>query len=567
MTQIDFPVGDFDPEDYPIIVAIDFGTTFSGCAYAYAPEDNEARIITAWPKQNIQYAKTPTLNLYKEIKGKQTMIEWGWKSKLVMDSPSASKCTQLSQYKPYLDNTLALEPWGNVVSAQDAISDYLYAFHEYAADKILQEFGSNYSRKRFRYCLTVPAMWSDNAKDVMRRAAIRAKIITGADHPERLMLVSEPEAAALYCERACKQYELKHGDRFMICDAGGGTVDLITYDIVPSSQGRRLSEVTQGHGASCGSIFIDMNFRSMLIKKFGDQSSRIPNDIILNLIETFAYQLKPHFDGIEDQYLALPRSNCFDDIAHPEAIGIDGGYMCLKASELKETVFEPVVIKVLGLVRKQLTSARMCSAIFMVGGFGASNYLLNRVKQEFSSKVRVISAPYKPEVAVVCGAVYVGLSPKTVSARVSRRCYGVSCEMPFEDGLDPISLRRYKIHGVYCTDRFSLFVTKGQKVEVKECVSRSYHVVKQNTYDTGAFAVRIYAIDGEPPRYITGLVQLAEILIPGPFKPSDAVSSKIDIEAKMYFGLNEIKAEVISQGNKYFASLRFEDGDSYARPQ
>ncbi|KAF9961370.1 Heat shock 70 kDa protein 12A [Mortierella alpina] len=548
MTQINFHSDDFDPDDFPIVVAIDFGSTFS-------------------PKQNIQYAKTPTLNLYKKVNGKHTMMEWGWKSKLEMEAPSASEKIQLAQYKPYLDENLELTPWKNIVSVPDAISDYLHALHEYAAEKILLEFGPSYSRKSFRYCLTVPAMWSDKAKDVMRKAAVKANLITETDHPERLMLVSEPEAAALYCERACKQYELEHGDRFLICDAGGGTIDLIVYDIDSSTQGRRLSEVTKGHGASCGSMFIDMNFCTLLIEKFSSQGVKLPEDIILKLIETFAYQLKPHFDGAEDQYLSLPRSNCFDHLEDPGTIGIDGGYMCLKATELKEIVFEPVVRKVLDLIREQLSGARNCSAIFMVGGFGASNYLLHRVKQEHSRTVKIISAPYRPELAVVCGAVYVGLSPKTVAARVSRRCYGVSCYMKFEDGVDPIALKRNKIEGIVCVDRFDVFVTKGQKIQVNECVTRNHHVVKQNSYDTGACAIRIHTINGQPPRYTTGLPELAEILIPGPFKSSDPPSYEVSIKLKMYFGLNEIKAEALIEGKRYSTILRFEDGDSYTRPQ
>jgi hypothetical protein len=455
------------------------------------------------------------------------MIEWGWKSKMGMETPSASKYIQISQYKPYLDENLVITPWKNIVSVPDAISDYLYSFHEYAAEKILQEFGPSYSRKSFRYCLTVPAMWSDKAKDVMRRAAIRAKLITEADHPERLMLVSEPEAAALYCEQTCKQYDLMDGDRFLICDAGGGTVDLIVYDIDSSTKVQRLSEVTKGHGASCGSIFIDLNFRQLLIKKFGREGAKFPNGIIPQLIETFAYQLKPHFDGIEDQYLALPRSDCFDHLKDPGAIGIDGGYMRLKASELKDTVFEPVVAKVLGLIQEQLAAAKECSAIFMVGGFGASSYLLDRAKQEFSSMVKTIAAPYKPEIAVVCGAVYVGLNPKMVTARITRRCYGVSIMQKFQKGVDPIRLKVYQVDGVYCTKRFSVFVRKNQKVQVNECIARSYWVKKQNSYDTGACSLRIYAINGQPPRYTTGLPMLAEILLPGPFNASHSVSCEV----------------------------------------
>ncbi|KAI8597092.1 hypothetical protein EDD21DRAFT_386334 [Dissophora ornata] len=507
---------DFDPDDFPIVVAIDFGTTFSGCAYAFAPDDREARIITGWPKQNIQYAKTPTLNLYQKLNGEFRMAEWGWKSKLAMQSPTASKYVQLHQYKPYLDESVALTPWKseNGVSVLMAISDYLGALHEYVADKILQEFGPSYSRKSFRYCLTVPAMWSDKSKDVMRKAAIKAKIITETDHPDRLMLVSEPEAAALYCERQCRQYDLGHGDRFMICDAGGGTVDLIVYEIAVSSQGRSLSEVTHGHGASCGSMFIDMNFGDLLIEEFGKQSAKVPTSIISDLVEKFAYELKPHFDGVEDQHLALPLNDCFEELENLGAIGIDGGYMCLKASELKSRVFEPVVKKVLALIQEQLDGAKNVSAIFMVGGFGASTYLLNRVKQEFSSKVRTISAPYKPEAAVVCGAVYAGLNPKVITARITRRCYGIGMEDYFNENIDTIELKIFRKHGITCTDRFKPFVRKAQKDQV--C-----------TY----YSVPIYAINGDPPRHTTaaGMSKLATILIPNPFKSSDPIGRSVGV--------------------------------------
>ncbi|KAF9104392.1 hypothetical protein BGX27_010116, partial [Mortierella sp. AM989] len=143
-------LADFDLDDYPIVVAIDFGTTFSGCAYAYAPDDKTPRIISTWPKQTAQYAKTPTLNLYKKVDGKYKMAEWGWKSKLKMESPQASNYIQLFQYKLHLDEGLALTPLNTAITVPEAISDYLKAFHEYVAEEILQEFGPTYSRKSFR---------------------------------------------------------------------------------------------------------------------------------------------------------------------------------------------------------------------------------------------------------------------------------------------------------------------------------------------------------------------------------------------------------------------------------
>ncbi|KAF9437616.1 hypothetical protein BGZ76_011870 [Entomortierella beljakovae] len=550
---------EFDPEDHPIVVAIDFGTTFSGVAFAYAPEKADVRTITEWPRQNIQYAKTPTLSLYEKVDGSFKMVDWGWRSKLKMESPAASRYTQLYKFKPYLDESVALTTWENNVTIPTAISDYLNALNEYAAGKILQQFGPSYSKKSFRYCLTVPAIWSDKAKDVMRKAAIKANLISEYDHPDRLLLVSEPEAAALYCEKKCDQFNLGHGDRFMICDAGGGTVDLIVYEIDSEDGTRNLSEVTKGHGASCGSMFIDLNLGNMLIEKLSSQTRIIfPKNVIATLIETYAYQLKPQFDGEDDQYLALPRDKFFDELENPGAIGIDGGYMCLKAEELKEVVYEPIVKDVIKLIDQQLESAKDVSAIFMVGGFGSSSYLLKRVKEEFQDRVKLISSPYKPEIAVVCGAVYAGLNPKTVTARITRRCYGAYMDSPYQEGIDPPGYKNDAVDGVWCKNRFSLFVKKGQKVKVDECISRPYYFPKLNHHES--YSVTIYAIDGEPPRYTTdaGVSTLAKILIPDPFKPSDPIGHRVSFETKMYFGLSEIKVEVFIQGKKHTTTLRFD---------
>ncbi|KAF9113320.1 hypothetical protein BGX27_001770 [Mortierella sp. AM989] len=328
-----------------------------------------------------------------------------------------------------------------------------------------------------------------------------------------------------------------------------------------SSAGRRISEVTKGHGATCGSMFIDLNLGNLLIKKFGKQGTKFPKDIIPGLVDKFAYELKPIFDGDEDLNLALLRNDCFDNLENPGSIGINGNgsYMRLKASELKKVVFDPVVKKVLALIQEQLDSAKSCQAIFMVGGFGASAYLLKCVKQEFGGVVRIISSPHKPEMAVVCGAVYAGLNPELVTARVTRRCYGIGVMSPFNEGIDPISLKVHTTDGAKCRTRFSTFVRKGQKVEMDECVSHRYNVIN-DPCTFGSYGLTIYSIDGEPRRYYTdpGVSMLARIPFPSPFKSSDPVGHKVYINVKMYFGLSEIRAEGIIQGNKYCTTLRFD---------
>lgn len=137
-------------------------------------------------------------------------------------------------------------------------------------------------------------MWSDRAKTATRQAAILAGIISPADHPERLMLISEPEAAALYCERKSDQFNLTSGQRFMICDAGGGTVDLIVFEIDQRVEGgpRTLKEVTKGHGGSCGSTFLDEKMRTLLRRKFWAHIAKIPETAFEMIMDNFVDLIK-----------------------------------------------------------------------------------------------------------------------------------------------------------------------------------------------------------------------------------------------------------------------------------
>ncbi|KAF9437626.1 Heat shock 70 kDa protein 12A [Entomortierella beljakovae] len=535
MTRSEFII-----DDYPILVAIDFGTTFS-------------------PRQNIQYGKTPTLNLYRKAKGgKYNMVDWGWKSKLKMDTPAALRHTQLYKFKPYLDEDIDLPPWKHPITIQTAISDYLRSFHDYAAENILQQFGPSLNRNKLRYCLTIPAIWSDKAKNMMRKAAIEAGIVSGSDHPDRLVLISEPEAAALYCERKCPEYNLTNGDKFMICDAGGGTVDLIVYQVDTTSGAIQLSEVTKGHGASCGSMFIDINLGSLLTKKFSKQTKYpVPKKTINRLVETYAYQLKPLFDGEEDQYLQLLRESIFDEFKDPIGIGMDGGYLVLKATELKEEVYEPVVRQVIALINQQLTNANGCSTIFMVGGFGSSTYLMDRVNKEFRRKVRLIVSPENPELAVVCGAVYAGLQPEKVTARFTRRCYGTDVLRPFEEGVDPSKFKLKRADGIWCSNRFTEFVEMGQKLRVNECISRPYYLKKIEKNQR--YEISIFSIDGKPARYTTdpNVVKLGVIPIPSPFLRIHPIGHQIGFNLDMHFGLNEVKVEVVILEKKYSTTIEF----------
>ncbi|KAF9276168.1 hypothetical protein BGZ88_001895 [Linnemannia elongata] len=535
--------------EYPLLVAIDFGTTFSGVAYAFK-QNGEVLEMTTWPHQANLYGKVPTVSAYSKENDK--MHSWGYAAKAAMLTPNARNLDLLQKFKLFLDNDLApyLPPLPRTINPQNAISDYLRAIHTHAIAEILKNGGGGMidPQHHIQYCLTVPAMWTDAAKGVMRRTAIEAGLIQPQDPPHRLLLVSEPEAAAMYCERKCEQFNLQQGDRFMICDAGGGTVDLIVFQVDYSSGTRALTEVTRGSGASCGSGFLDENF-SMLVRHKLQRYDLQPK-AWAQIMEEFVFMHKPQFDGDEDSFISMPASvaNIVD-----LDMRLEDGLLAISAQEMRELVFDPVVNQVLGLIDGQLFQAQQCAAIFLVGGFGSSPYLHKRVQQEFENRVPLIRYPPRPDLAVVRGAVYHGLTHQPIQARVARRWYGVDTTRLYKAG-DPVE-KKYMQDGKYrVRDGFSVFVRPGQSISVNECISKKYVTHKYPE----PLSSPLYVYNGEDqPDFVDspGVQKLCDFTIPLPHMPGAAPGTPVVFTLKMYFGLTELKAEAEFQNGEVISTL------------
>ena len=115
--------------------------------------------------------------------------------------------------------------------------------------------------------ITVPAVWSDLAQAKTRACAEQAGMGTGS----ALHIISEPEAAAIYALDVMDPHNIKVGDTFVLCDAGGGTVDLISYTVSALKPQLNISEASPGSGSLCGSSFINRIFQKFLEEKLGHE--------------------------------------------------------------------------------------------------------------------------------------------------------------------------------------------------------------------------------------------------------------------------------------------------------
>lgn len=60
------------------------------------------------------------------------------------------------------------------------------------------------------------------------------------------------------------------GRKFIVCDAGGGTVDLISYEVTQTER-LEIKEVTEGTGGRCGSAMLNKRFRRYLKRTHGEK--------------------------------------------------------------------------------------------------------------------------------------------------------------------------------------------------------------------------------------------------------------------------------------------------------
>ena len=232
------------------VIAIDFGTTFTGVAYAddrlrknaanLEPEQIRDIVSTIkdWPKSRGHHymEKVPSVMAYDIDTGEP--VAWGW------GATDKSHKVQISYFKlglqydasqHYTSNTdlrslstlggfLTDPSWKHPALPEKGAFDFTVDYLKELRTYILKNLEKRYTKRvlstqEIKYVVTVPAIWTDKTRSLTKKAAVHAGF------PEDdLDIVTEPEAAALYSATLCHDVDLTDGDRFLVCDAGGGTV-------------------------------------------------------------------------------------------------------------------------------------------------------------------------------------------------------------------------------------------------------------------------------------------------------------------------------------------------------
>ncbi|KAG9188814.1 hypothetical protein G6011_07519 [Alternaria panax] len=454
-----------------IVVGIDFGTTYSGVSWAINGI-NKIHLISDWPNPkggNTNFEKVPTIISYADGKP----LDWGYNVdvlgrdpkfqwfKLLLDAKQATGKGLVTKSRDLL-GTLDK-------SAEDVAADYLRLLWQYTKEHIERIEGATWEKiYSLRVVLTVPAIWSAIAKEKTLRAAKTAGL------PDDIELVSEPEAAALaILKEKDQEKKLEVGDSFVVCDCGGGTVDLISYKITGLNP-LRVEECAMGDGDQCGSVFLDEAFVKWVQTIVGEREyGELKDKAKARMLREFEEGVKRCYNGDSKVYtVELP------GVEDNSSEGIDDDQIKIKPTTL-QTLFDHVINKIMVLVDRQidtsLDNGQPIKAVLLVGGFGTSKYVHKRLKNAHGGGGGIEILQATGGWSAICrGATLRGLElsahsdskPTTVSARIARFSYGNCWDVRFDASRGHQDIdRKKRPDGWYAGSQMNWLITKGDRLE------------------------------------------------------------------------------------------------------
>ncbi|XP_068807720.1 heat shock 70 kDa protein 12A isoform X1 [Struthio camelus] len=616
-------VKDSDADDaveqlFLVVVAIDFGTTSSGYAYSFTKEPECIHVMRRWEggDPGVSNQKTPTTIL---LTPERKFHSFGYAARDFyhdLDPNESKHWLYFEKFKMKLHTTgnLTMETDltaanGKKVKALEIFAYALQFFKEQALKELSDQAGSDFENSEVRWVITVPAIWKQPAKQFMRQAAYKAEMAT-PENPEQLIIALEPEAASIYCRKLrlhqmidlssrapvngyspsdttgtgftqAKEHvrrnrqsrtflvenvigeiwsELEEGDRYIVVDSGGGTVDITVHQIrLPEGH---LKELYKATGGPYGSLGVDYEFEKLLCKIFGEdfiEQFKIKRpaawvDLMiafesrkraaapdrtnpLNITLPFSFiDYYKKFRGHSVEH-ALRKSNV--DFVKWSSQG-----MLRMSPDAMNALFKPTIDQIVQHLSDVLDKPEVTNVkfLFLVGGFAESPLLQQAVQSAFGSRCRVI-IPQDVGLTILKGAVLFGLDPAVIKVRRSPLTYGVGVLNRFVEGKHPPEKLLIKDGTRWCTDVFDKFISADQSVALGETVTRSYTPAKPSQL---IIVINIYSSEQDNVSFITesGVKKCGTLRLD--LTGTDAsVPNRREIKTLMQFGDTEIKAVAI----------------------
>ncbi|KAL4931804.1 Hsp70 family protein [Aspergillus undulatus] len=527
-----------DDDDDVMIIGIDFGTTYSGVAWATVADfaSEQINLITSWPGTGREEGKAPTELFYED-----DQIFWGyeipddadpvrWFKLLLVKDEDLNEDTRSSEF--VLRGRKMLKETGK--TAIGLIADYLRLLWRHILETVKKARGE-YVVDALRFHVVITGM-----EEAARQAGIMDSRPAGET---KLSFAPEPEAAAFstLCEPGRRT---QPGDVYLICDAGGGTVDLISYKI-SSVNPISMEEAVEVTGGLCGGIFIDEAFERACKSRLGRRWDHLSKAGIKEILRgEWEHAIKPQFNpqnSKKEYTVSIPAEafgkNSLDDLSREPFI--KKGRIHFSSSHIQEAFTESFagIDKLIdGQIKQANSQGLTVKGIILVGGLGASPYLYEHLKDRHSRGGITIlqSGGMRPRTAICNGAVYKGFltgategangqtqiaygieSPITVKSTISRTSIGFIYHAPFDPAKHLEADKAwYPNEGEYrANNQINWYLKRGDNVSTTHPVRHNFYRLHEKDFG-GLFEVELFESEEHvpPSRVDKTLVNHSDIL-------------------------------------------------------
>ncbi|XP_052787474.1 heat shock 70 kDa protein 12A-like [Mya arenaria] len=572
-----------DWKSHPVLVAaIDFGTTYSSWAFSFQHEyDSDPTKVFAkqWKGQESQ--KGPTCALI-EPNGK-TLHAFGFDAETkyfeLLEEDNDEGYFFFKRFKMrLLGQTIHRDTEIEDIQGKSLLAKTVFALSlKYLKDDLIAVTNDRISgmikNTEIHWVLTVPAIWDDGAKQFMREAAIEAGILD-----DKLTIALEPEAASLFCrhlsvEKSGNQTSLAKftaGKRYLVLDAGGGTIDVTVHEVVRQGQ---VKELYKASGGAWGGTKVDDAFLDFLTLITGQnvidsfkKSDMYDFNEIMKIFEVKKRSITHESES--NIVMRLPQSlstaaqqETGKSIAELAALSKFGKEVSVVKDKLKipasvvRTLFQKSVSTTTDHVAELLEADanKGIQAIVMVGGFSESPLLQHAIQSRFSSLKVII--PDEAGLSILKGAVIFGHSPNAITQRISKYTYGIRCKCLFNENKHPLSNKVIGEGGVaFCKNAFAKHVEAGQSLRIGDTQAEHEYIPSRSEQTIMRFP--IFATKEKNPLLVTesGCFEIGKLRIP---------ISGTGLDRKVYVQMNfggteiEVKGTDKATGNAVEVKVDF----------
>ncbi|OXV10191.1 hypothetical protein Egran_02048, partial [Elaphomyces granulatus] len=518
------PLSLTDPADdiFRLVIAIDYGTTYTGIAFA-TPTRNKAYLndidtINISGNEMSFDERIPSVISYSPA---SEMQERQWGSSLSSNAVAIVDTKlelELQDSSGELDLILeALDGMHNLdfqyirahgyppypcKRPEEIVGDFLAkvfnAFLEAMTTRLEQGFPQELrDRLPVDIVVTSPAGWSYTAKNSIFRALTRAGFNQNTfPNLIDMLLVSEPEAAAIYTARYLKELD---GADFLKA------------------------------WSKCGSIFVDLAFKKWLRDVLGDKHyrrldpSQLDPKIGYHHVE--GQRMRELMQGFDKHKRKFNRDyrDIKMDLPYPlhnlnRDNKVVGGEITITNKDMR-SFFDLCVNQIIELIQGQINQINMqrerVKNIFLVGGFSESEYLRQEIKLCVGLRHIQLRRPDSSWTAVVRGAVIFGIEkPVLPTMSASSRSYGVSVSGSFSEirhsvqdrFVHPIARVPMAMELLWLIKKGDLILSDGPKV-VEQRFAKTFLET-----DTRTGTLPIYSYDDKdiPERFANSQRELTE---------------------------------------------------------